>query len=1195
MASDISPTERGDESDVIAPGQPAEMGKVVTGSPPETESPGTEELDLSRDGAAASDIETEPEPVEPEPVEPEPVETEPVETAPVETAPVEPVAPAPEVSEYADLFALDSDDDVEDEPPRRHHVTAVLVAHDGARWLPATLTALSRSTRRPERVVVVDTGSSDATPDILRRAESAGLVDRVVTTVRESSFGAAVAAALGTGSGTVIDDPEVVRWAWLLHDDSAPAPSALVELLRKADRDRDAAIVGAKLRGWRNQDVLVEAGVTVARSGNRVTGLERRELDQGQHDGVVDVLAVSSAGMLVRRDVWEELGGFDPALALFRDDVDFCWRARRAGHRVVVATAAVVHHREAATHGRRPVDAGSPKHPERQQRLDRIAAIHLLRAHASGLSGPFVTVRLLVGSLLRALGLLVAKAPQDARDEWGAFRDAVGDRSGLRSSRSRVAAADAQPGAVPPADVRRLLAARGTQARHALESVADLIAGRETADASRSVLESTPDDPDGWYAEDRRSSRVRRVLARPVTLLMLVLLICSLVGARALFGEGVLQGGALLPAPDGAGDLWAAYTTAWHEVGPGSAADSPAWLIPLTVLAVLMRGSASGAVDVLLLGLVPLAGLASYLALRGVVTVTWVRIWAAATYATLPAVTGAISGGRIGTAATIIVLPWLARSCARLAGVGGTATWRRAFGTALLLAVATPFTPVVWLAAVPLALAAGVVMVRDTQGRLRLLVAVLLPVALLVPWSLRLLREPALLWLEPGILGPTDARLVPYDVLLLRPGGVGSTPLWLGVGLLAAGFVSILVHGPRRPVVAAWIVGLVALALGVLQSVLRVTPDVLATPITPWPGAMTALWGGCLIFLAALVVDRIPSTLVGASFGWRQPATAVLVALLAVAPLASIGFLVLGVDGPISRGSSDVLPAFVAAEMHGDSRPRSLVLRRSIGNQLVYDLLAAPTPQLSDIDVAPPAALSDQLDAVVAKLAAGLGADEVDQLATHGIRYVVVSDASARNDGLVTSLDGQRGLRRLSSRDGSAVWQVVTTASRAQILDPTAGAAAGTVTVRSSTTVPVVEGDPRTTTRIDADVIPGKAGRAFVLAESLDSRWRWIVDGSDVTPVAGKASDSALADPALQQAGLVSESVPVTIRFDGSSRSRWLWVQGAVLVLVLLLALPSRRPEVDDDSDSLDDPATDDELSTDAVTALPVEGSEVLR
>ena len=47
---------------------------------------------------------------------------------------------------------------------------------------------------------------------------------------------------------------------------------------------------------------------------------------------------------------------------------------------------------------------------------------------------------------------------------------------------------------------------------------------------------------------------------------LLGLLLVTLIGVRGLLGEGVLLGGALVPAPEGAGDLWAEYTTAWHQV-----------------------------------------------------------------------------------------------------------------------------------------------------------------------------------------------------------------------------------------------------------------------------------------------------------------------------------------------------------------------------------------------------------------------------------------------------------------------------------------------------------------------------------------------------------------------------------------------------------------------------------------------------
>lgn len=71
----------------------------------------------------------------------------------------------------------------------RHVVTAVLVAHDGARWLPNALSGLLSQDRPVQDVVAADTGSGDDSARLL--AESLG-DDRVLHLARRNGFGAAV-------------------------------------------------------------------------------------------------------------------------------------------------------------------------------------------------------------------------------------------------------------------------------------------------------------------------------------------------------------------------------------------------------------------------------------------------------------------------------------------------------------------------------------------------------------------------------------------------------------------------------------------------------------------------------------------------------------------------------------------------------------------------------------------------------------------------------------------------------------------------------------------------------------------------------------------------------------------------------------------------------------------------------------------
>src|SRR5690606_11150734 len=212
---------------------------------------------------------------------------------------------------------------------------AVVVSPGVSPYLPRTLRGLAEQTRPVGTVLVVDTsapGREVGTGVPVHAAiDAAGL--REVSTVRvlrvpaPRSFGAAVRAALAEHGGTGEPEP----WLWLLHDDSAPEPRAHAELLRTGEAGPSVAVAGPKQRDWARPDLLLEAGVRATSTGRRVPDIEDGEIDQGQHDAREDVLAVGTAGALVRRTVWDELGGPDPSLGPFGDGLDLSQRAWPAG------------------------------------------------------------------------------------------------------------------------------------------------------------------------------------------------------------------------------------------------------------------------------------------------------------------------------------------------------------------------------------------------------------------------------------------------------------------------------------------------------------------------------------------------------------------------------------------------------------------------------------------------------------------------------------------------------------------------------------------------------------------------------------------------------------------------------------------------------------------------------------------------
>ncbi|MGD6752595.1 glycosyltransferase [Streptomyces sp. BH105] len=1045
----------------------------------------------------------------------------------------------------------------------RHVVTAVVVSHDGARWLPDVLSGLLSQERPVQNAMAADTGSADASAALVAQAIGD---DRVLHLARRTGFGQAVEEAVRSAgvltpeelpylkrpsgwdpvSRSWRDDAydmpdlphgEPEQWLWLLHDDCAPDPDALAQMLRVVEMEREAgsdvAIVGPKLRGWYDRRQLLEVGVSIAHSGRRWTGLDRREQDQGQHDHVRPVLSVSTAGMLIRRDVFEQLGGFDRRLPLMRDDVDLCWRAQAAGHRVVVAPDAVVRHAEASSRERRTVDcvgrtATSP------HKVDKAGAVYTLLANARGATLPWVLIRVVFGTVLRTLAYLVGKVPGQAFDEITGLLATL-----LRPGRILAARRQRGKGSVDPKELRPLFPPPGATVRLTVEQVAgSLFEGSdpETARAGRhggGGLES-PDDAE--FVRVERFARLKRVARNPGPVLVVVLLFVSLIACRGLLGGGALAGGALLPAPADASELWARYADAWHATSTGGTQAAPPYLAILATLASVLFGSTGLAVTVLLVGSVPLAGFTAYFASRPLVTSRLLRAWAAVAYAFLPAVTGALAGGRIGTAVLAILLPLLARAGLAASGLthtqGGRGSWRATWAYALLLTITTAFTPIVWPVALVLGIALLVVRRSDiTAYGLRFLAVLGTPLLMLAPWSLSLL--PFGFFKEAGL--PYEAGAATgFGLLGASPGGSGTTGSLLLVGIVLAALAALLRTERRPAILTAWAVAFVALVFAAVSNG------------SAWAGPATLVYGIALLAAAALGADGARSRVAEQSFGWRQPLAALIAFAAAAGPvLLAAGWMIGGADGPVERRDPVQVPAFVAEEAGTRDQARTLVMDGSTGD-VSYSLVRGAGARLGDGELTEAAGENAKLDKVVANLVAGSGADQADQLGGFAVRYVLVRGGAPREVSRV--LDATPGLTRLSQQDGTALWRVDRQVARAVVL-PKADAGS-----TAEEAVPVAAGPVELHTKVPQ----GEEGRVLRLADQSAEGWTATLNGAPLTKTTVDGWAQGFELPASGGTLDVTYDAPIT-------HTLWLWAQGVLALVLVVLALPGRRENVDDD------------------------------
>ena len=1013
---------------------------------------------------------------------------------------------------------------------------------------------MREQTHPVQRVVGVDTGSQDRSGAALTELLGPNAVFGMEP---DTGYGAAVARALqhpaarrpATRSGA--EQEASVEWIWLLHDDCEPAADALEQMLKVASRSRSTAVLGPKLKDLSDRRVLREAGITTDRAGRRFSGIEQGEIDQGQHDGTRPVLAVSSAWMLIRRDVWDQVGGFDGNLPLFRDDIDFCWRVHAVGYDVRVVTDAVVYHRELAARQIRkvPVAGGHPR------LLDRRSALYVFAVNLP--FGPMLAVvgGCVTGSVVRAAYFLLTKQQRKAWAHLGAIAWLLRHPALLWHARRRRAANRRRGWSV----LRGQLPKGRTLARLA-EDASGLLS-RSSGYESGGLHHALIDEPGDDMPMPATDSVMRRVLSSPGVLLCAGLILVALVAERSLVGSvlsgsGTLRGGVLVPAWGGASDLWREYLAGYHDAGIGSAASAPPYLGLMAALSTLLLGKPWVATDLLLFGCVPAAGLTAFLAARRITSALTARVWIAVTYALLPVAMGAVAAGRIGTAVAFVLLPLIAITVGRMLTGTARVARRAAWAAGLLVAVAAAFVPLVW----PIAVAGALIAVAawhwlGQPAAINAAIVAVVPAVILMPWTVHLFTSPSAFFLEAGLPRPglASAGLRPESVLLLSPGGPGLPPAWVTAGLVLPAFCALLARRRIALVYTGWSIALSALAISLVVSRVQVTPPQGGTAVSAWPGIATAIAAAGLLLAATPLIEAVARSaradgppaarhygeqrggIAGGSRGVAPPGLALL-AVAASAPVLAAGYwLTTGVRGPVGAAGPQILPAFVAASSSGPDRNRTLVMRQD-GGVLSYTVLRNADPVLGEPELTEQSSATRALDGVVASLgaaASGDGGDTGQALSQFDIGYVLLP--APIDQTLAHQLNGAAGLVPLTVAPAYDLWQVSGIVARVRVI--------GT----DASVVPVPSGP----ISVQTVLAPGTAG-TLVLAEAAGG-WSATLNGKPLARLA------APVDGWAQGFVLPAGGGRLVITRDEQARDISLAGEAVAVFVVFALALPGTR------------------------------------
>jgi GT2 family glycosyltransferase len=201
----------------------------------------------------------------------------------------------------------------------------------------ACVESIQAGTYLNQRIVIVDNGSQDDSAGVL--AERFGAA--VDLLLNEENLGFAGGMNVGIGHALAAGADYVL----LLNNDVVAAPDLIESLLDAASTRAPKAILGAAIyyyseprRFWR-LGAVQQWGLPIPLE------IGRDAADTGQFTGPFEVDYIPGCAMWVPAQVFQTVGLLNRDFFMYYEDADFCWRARRAGFRVMVVPGARVRHK----------------------------------------------------------------------------------------------------------------------------------------------------------------------------------------------------------------------------------------------------------------------------------------------------------------------------------------------------------------------------------------------------------------------------------------------------------------------------------------------------------------------------------------------------------------------------------------------------------------------------------------------------------------------------------------------------------------------------------------------------------------------------------------------------------------------------------------------------------------------------------
>jgi len=263
------------------------------------------------------------------------------------------------VVQLADDEVMSRDFLTTEESKKNARVAIVILNYNTPQFLKEYLPYVCESEYRNIEIFVADNGSTDNSIEALREINLDGIpaangLDKIKLIELKTNYGFA------KGYNLALKDERLqVRsklnqsgfdYYAIINSDVKPAPSWLTHIVNLFETDTTIAAIQPKVQSFDKRKTFEYAGA----SGGYIDALgypfargrifDTLEKDKKQYESVEEIFWATGAAIVVRADLWHAFEGFDENFWAHMEEIDFCWRLKRAGYKIMVQPLSRVRH-----------------------------------------------------------------------------------------------------------------------------------------------------------------------------------------------------------------------------------------------------------------------------------------------------------------------------------------------------------------------------------------------------------------------------------------------------------------------------------------------------------------------------------------------------------------------------------------------------------------------------------------------------------------------------------------------------------------------------------------------------------------------------------------------------------------------------------------------------------------------------------